>query len=86
MGLFGSVFGRIKKLFVSDYKCPDCSGSLRLRSAGWQCEKCKLFVKSIDVKKKVGLMPSNKIYESTELKIGKGWLEKKKQKRKRTKI
>lgn len=86
MGLFGSVFDRIKKLFVNAYICPDCGGTLKLRSAGWQCEKCKLFVKSIDVKKKIGIMPDSKIYESTELKIGKGWLEKKKQKRKRTQI
>ena len=70
------LFSMIKGLFSKTYKCPDCGANLKLRECGYQCTSCRLIVSSIDPKTKKGVVGDGRIYESTELKVGKGWLTK----------
>lgn len=75
-GFMNGFFRRLKAMLRRNYLCPDCGGVLNLRECGWQCTKCSLIMSSIDVKNKVGVIGDKRIYESTELKVGKGWLVK----------
>ena len=73
-GLLSRILKRVKIMMRRGYVCPDCGCKLTLRECGWQCVECKLITSSIDVKNKMGVVGDKRIYESTELKVGKGWL------------